>query len=116
MHKKTVLVDEFIMHHPGNILRVLSSEVKRVILVGDIQQLPYVSPVPYVNLRYTPNYFIDQASRIERMTVTYRSPLTATRILSNYYPGLTTENKFEGTIEILIKKLDNLREFIPAGW
>lgn len=37
VHKKVLLVDEFIMHHPGNILRVLSRDVEKVVLVGDVQ-------------------------------------------------------------------------------
>lgn len=63
-NEQVVFVDEYIMSHPGDIIRTIGPKVEKVVLVGDLKQLNYHCPLPWYNNKYGPEYFSQLAYTI----------------------------------------------------
>lgn len=84
-----VLMDEALMAHAGTIgFAVALTGTKKVLIIGDIHQIPYVDREHMCKLQYeTPAVFADVTSVKE---ITYRCPMDVTYAISDLYPNLCT--------------------------
>lgn len=105
---KTVFVDEFVMSHPGDILRTLTESVEELVLVGDEMQLSYHCPIPHYDTMYDYGYFLRRAE-VTRHNITYRCPISITTRLAQFYPNISTANRSAGQINIVrIRRLEDV--------
>lgn len=84
-----VLMDEALMAHAGTIgFAAALTGTKKVLIIGDIHQIPYVDREHMCKLQYeTPAVFADVTSVKE---ITYRCPMDVTYAISDLYPNLCT--------------------------
>lgn len=94
-----IFVDEAMMHHAGAIVYSAHiSQCKELYLVGDAHQIPFISRVPRLTLRYQK---CDKLSKsIESLTLSYRIPAdVAFTISGTYDPPLKTTNPVIRSLE-----------------
>lgn len=85
--EKRLLIDEALMNHFGAIVmasRLLGAE--EVVIVGDVNQLPYVERENLFDIRYSSPAIL--ASISQEMFCTHRNPMDVAYALSEVYPGM----------------------------
>lgn len=107
-----VLMDEALMAHAGTIGFVVAlTGTKKVLIIGDIHQIPYVDREHMCELRYeTPAVFADVTSVKE---ITYRCPMDVTYAISKLYPNLCTMSLV--TLSVTQKPWSSNAAIIPKG-
>lgn len=86
-----VLVDEALMAHAGTLGFITAlTKTKRLLIIGDIHQIPFVDRLHMCELKYyKPDVFASISSKKE---ITYRCPIDVTYALSSLYTNFSTKS------------------------
>lgn len=97
----TILVDEATMIHPGQIVFLVSklATVSRVVLIGDINQIPFIDRLRKGDVQY--HRAADVCLRLPDLTVTRRCPAQVVHALRMRYPGLQTSSTGTGVAKVI---------------
>nr|QWC36485.1 ORF1 [Bemisia tabaci nege-like virus 3] len=95
----TLFIDEAFMHHPGALFLAMAiSKSKKVVILGDCLQIPYVNRLETFVMQYGDlNQFICPTTI---MNTSYRCPVDVAKFLSPHYSshGLAPSNDERGMI------------------
>nr|DBA44346.1 TPA_asm: hypothetical protein [Pemphredonvirus anglici] len=92
----TVMIDEALMVHAGQILLcVFKAKAENLIMIGDNRQIKFINRVPQCEIRYSdPANFV---TANVHLSVSWRCTLTAATILSPFYEkGMKSISKITG--------------------
>jgi hypothetical protein len=104
---ETVYVDEALMLHPGSVVFVMmKTRCKRMVLLGDRAQIPYINRLTQVDARCTGYDFVDDG---EVLSVSYRCPVDVAARLSGFYKdGMKSKNGRKETVRM--QRISNLSQ------
>lgn len=107
----TVYVDEAMMMHPGMMYAITcASKCKRLVMVGDVRQIPY-----YVRIDYDATYhkFDSVFPVTSYLHVSYRCPQDVAVLMRNYYEKFVSASK---VIKSLNVRYISGKNDVPAGF
>lgn len=96
----TILVDEATMIHPGQIVFLVSllPNVKKIVMIGDVNQIPYIDRLRMGDVQY--HKASDVCMRLPDLTITRRCPAQIVYALQDRYPGLRTSSTVMGEVYV----------------
>lgn len=95
---ETVYVDEAMMMHPGMMYAIMcGTRCKRLVMVGDVRQIPY-----YVRIDYDASYHkFDSVFKVTSyLNVSYRCPQDVAKLMRNYYDKFESASKVVKSLNV----------------
>lgn len=105
-----LIVDEALMLHAGEILFAAAlSGVREVMLIGDVNQIPYINRTESFEVKYHNIAKIAQITRV--LNLSYRCTKSTASILSEFYPqGMQTTSQVQGELrQEVFAGLENIK-------